>query len=189
LQSEGHHWNELSWRRRIAIRIESIAQAIESCGVWMRRVGDANSAAWIQQQMARVAAGIRDKKKWLALPKPDTREQLLRAMGETFIALANCDWDSLPQQETSLLTRREILRDGVLRLRGVLISISIPAALFWTIQYSPFAFKAPVRDYVTGFLLLWVLVVLLSAADPLYQNKVEAFRNMVQIFPFGKKET
>jgi hypothetical protein len=188
LVSEGHRWNELAWRRQIALRIEVIAQAIERCGLWMRRIGDENSAAWIQHRMAAVAAGVREKKKWLAMPRLDTREQLVLAIAEAFIALVNCNWDALPYGESASLSRREKLRIGLVRLRGVLLSISIPAVLFWAVQYSPFAFKPPVRDYAAGFLLLWILVVLLSAADPLYQNRIEAFRNVVQIFPFAKKE-
>lgn len=188
LQWEGHHWNELAWRREIALRIELIAQAIERCGIWMRRVGDQSSSAWIQQRMADIAAGIREKKKWLAMPRLDTRQQLMAAIAQTFVALANCDWDSLPQYQSSSQSRGERIRVGLLRLRGVLLSIAIPAILFWAVQYSSFALKPPVRDYATGFLLLWVLVVLLSASDPLYQSRVEAFRNVVQIFPFGKKD-
>ena len=188
LQWEGHHWNELAWRREIALRIELIAQAIERCGIWMRRVGDQTSSAWIQQRMADIAAGIREKKKWVAMPRLDTREQLTAAVTETFVALANCDWDSLPQYQSSSLSRGERIRIALLRLRGALLSIAIPTVLFWAVQYSSFALKPPVRDYATGLLLLWVLVVLLSAADPLYQSRVEAFRNVVQIFPFGKKD-
>jgi hypothetical protein len=188
LQAEGHHWNQLAWRRAIALRIELIAQTIERCGISMRAVGDQSSAVWIQQRMADIAGGVRDKKKWLAIPRRDTHQQLTASIGETFIALANCDWDSLPHYESSSLTRSQKLRIGLLRLRGVLLSVLIPAALFSAVQYSRFHLGPPVRDYVTGFLLLWVLIVLLSAADPLYQNRIEAFRNVVQIFPFGKKE-
>ena len=188
LDSEDYRWNDLLWRRRITTRIESIAKTIERCGVWMRRVGDGDSAMWAQNNMARIAAGIREKKKWLVLPMPDTPQQLKASMATLFLALVNCDWHSLPQQESAQLSHRDLILVGSRRLVGVLVSVTIPAGLYWIVQRSSIALTSPVRDYVVGVLLLWVLVVILSAADPLYQSRVDAFRTMVQIFPFGKKD-
>lgn len=188
LHMESQRWHELRWRREISLQIEAIAQSINGCGTALRRIGDETSAVWAESRMARIATSIRDKKKWLVTPRPDTFEELSNAVGQLLVALLNSDWDSLPEMESPSLSKRDLLRAGVLRLRGVLVSVSLPALLFWIVQYSPFAFHSPVRDYVTGFLMLWVLVVLLSAADPHYASRVESFRNMVQIFPFGKKE-
>ena len=74
------------------------------------------------------------------------------------------------------------------RLGSVFLSVSIPAALIWVVQRSPAALRTPVRNYLVGILLLGVLVVLLSAADPIYQSRVDAFRSMMQVFPFGSKK-
>lgn len=190
VDSQQRHWPELLWRKRISVLLEGIAQSIESCGTTSaRRIGDAGSSFWIESEFRRVAAAIRDQKKWLLLPKPDTREQFWKASAAFFLSFVNCDWDGLPKLDSPRLSRKQIVTGIVRRSIGVFASVGLPGLLIWAIQRSTLALANPVRDYVLGFYLLWILVVLLSAFDPSFGTRTEIFRGLLQNLPFvGKKD-
>lgn len=105
-----------------------------------------------------------------------------------FLCVVNCDWDALPKLDSPRLSRKQILAGIARRSIGVLASVGLPGFLIWVIQRSSLALANPVRDYVLGAYLLWILVVLLSAFDPSFSTRTEIFRGLLEKLPFGGKK-
>jgi hypothetical protein len=146
---------------------------------------DRFSSKWNQQAYRRRASGIRDLKKWVLLPKPETRDYLERELLRVLLLAAIGDWDGLPQADLPQDAPVPFWRRTLMLIRSIVIG-AIPLVLV-----TVFGNKLPedFRKYLVGFASIWAVVHLLAGIDPRFGEKLSALKDLPSFLPFGGKST
>lgn len=181
------NWGSIARRAKLMRKLEGLIAAVEACGQYLQAAADSESYEWVRSAFQRVAAAVRERKKWLVLPRRDSRDEFTNSMKAFFEALVTCNWDALPQCDVDRAATRERFMTLARKWGSALASGGIPLVLFLALQNSPLALSAPVRDYAVGLLALWIVVVGISVCDPLFEHRVDSFRSLTQALPFGGK--
>jgi len=179
LENEPDQWCELGFRRELASRLDEVAYSMQSGLPSRLRTGDLVMDTWLKRTSLHQASAVRALKKWLAVPKKDTREHLIQKLAETFMACSGGDWDALERQEPETLTRSDhYMRIGTI-LRTTIVAVFPVALLF---LYSEFS-----GQMATGSLqvlaILWGAGTVLSAVDPLFGARVTVFKDLLDAVP------
>jgi hypothetical protein len=119
--------------------------ALSPTGRLAARSGDPDSALWIKERLQGVAAGLRAKKKWLAVPKADTQKQFSDWMTLFFYQLATADWDAMEQEAARTITALERIKIVGKRVAVVALNILVPVTLFLAAERSPTLLTSPVK--------------------------------------------
>ena len=130
-------------------------------------------------------------------PKADTRDELLRSLSGTLVALVSGNWDSLEIQlgddtlgaEHENLGWREVALGFFGVLRTTLVGVLRPLLLF--IAYH-FKLTEGVSTETLGWVkigvFIWTAFILMLTLDPLMKDKITAFKDIVSIFRSGSKK-
>lgn len=141
------------------------------------------SSIWNRQAYLCRASGIRDRKKWVLLPKSETRIELERELRRILQLAAIGDWDGLPQAELPKDAPVPWWQQALMIIRSLIIAAAPPVGVTIFGKYLPQEFKTPVTDASWILALLSILVML----DPRLGEKVSAFKDLPSYFPFGRK--
>ena len=123
-------WEELRTRQRILVGLEDVAQAVERLSRRLRG-GDPATDRWARQRNVEVAASIRSLKRWVVVPKSDTRPFLVQEIADRLDAILTGDWDRLPRCAPEVLSTRERVRG--LRPSAVLLAAVAVAPLTFVV--------------------------------------------------------
>jgi hypothetical protein len=88
-------WLNLASRDRVLQSLERIAQCLERSMPLNLRARDEATRQWLREQTAGRATAVRELKKWVCLPRADTRAQFTRRVSRELVLAASGDWDSL----------------------------------------------------------------------------------------------
>jgi hypothetical protein len=91
-------WGILEIQHELAGRLEIIASCLQH-NLPCRLQSDGATDDWLQKMTTQMAAALRDLKKWVLMPKPDTRRQFITRVAETFVHAATGEWDALARSE------------------------------------------------------------------------------------------
>ena len=96
IEDNEDRWLQLRFRRQVIGKLERIGRIVERDIRRALRGRDRITKQWIRERTWKTAAGIRDLKTWLVIPRPLTREDLLGTkLVPTFVAAATGDWDNM----------------------------------------------------------------------------------------------
>jgi hypothetical protein len=98
VESLGRHpgeWLNLHVRARLLRSLERIAQCLEHSLPMHLSGRDALTDRWLREQTAGRAAAVRELKRWVCLPKADTRQQFIDRISQDLTRAARGDWDGL----------------------------------------------------------------------------------------------
>jgi len=102
LMENSQDWTDPTVRGVFLAQFEDAAKCLEIISKKLS-MGDRFSAAWNRLEYVRRASGIRELKKWVLLPKTDTRNNLDRELRRIIQLVAVGDWDGLPQAKLFIL--------------------------------------------------------------------------------------
>lgn len=172
-------WFDLDGRAGVVAWLEEAANALE-WGLRHRLAsGDDQTAAWFQRELRDRAAGIRELKKWVLIPKRDTRERLRDCV---LVQLSVCcarAWDALPRIEVAdtPASPRTVRLIRASRALGILVSALLP----WIILALPSLHLLPalppaLTQDLTPY-IIWTLTSLLVVIDPNLTATLGAFKD------------
>ena len=88
-------WLNLHVRARMLDSLERIAQCLERSLPLHLNGRDALTDRWLREQTAGRAAAVRELKRWVCLPKADTRERFVERISQDLTRAVRGDWDGL----------------------------------------------------------------------------------------------
>jgi hypothetical protein len=102
VETMGRHpgeWLNLHGRARVLRSLERVAQCLERYLPLHLRGRDALTDGWLREQTAGRAAAVRDLKRWVCLPKADTRQRFVDRVTDDLARAVRGDWDGLEWME------------------------------------------------------------------------------------------
>jgi hypothetical protein len=178
IEKQEKAWNELAFKRSTVHILEKIANRVAHDLPGQLRSGDAPTDAWFRGTAARIAAAFREKKKWILLPKADSRAYLLNQLKDDFIKAANGNWDGVSRADPQALSARNALmlaRETAMNLiRGAL-----PLAALFLVHRGLGLLSDEVFDSLLIGAVLWFILTLLMEIDPLFKEKVSTLKDVI----------
>jgi|GEM_PF-6248293 len=98
VETLGRHpgeWLNLHVRARLLHSLERVAQCLEHSLPLHLNGRDALTDGWMREQTAGRAAAVRELKRWVCLPKADTRQRFVDRISQDLIRAVRGDWDGL----------------------------------------------------------------------------------------------
>jgi hypothetical protein len=189
LEHERSGWNELEYKNWLPLALEDVAVCLERYLPRQLRSGDQSSDLWIRAAFQSRAWAFRALKKWIVVPKPDTRDHLLRRIAAGVVQSISGNWDNLESAEPETAARAEPWHSRLVQALRVALSAALPSLLFWALQRTPIAVHPPVSDYVAVATFVWVALTVLAALDPLYKIKLEGLKHVTALLPVAGKKS
>lgn len=146
---------------------------------------DRHSNEWNNHEYLRSASGIRALKKWVLLPKAETRVYLEREIRRVLELVAAGDWDRLPQADLPQDEPIPWWRRALRLVRSIIVAAIPPVAVtVFGAQLS----QSELGKYVIPGAWIWALVSLLAVLDPRFGDKLSALKDLPNFLPFGGKK-
>ena len=179
-------WRDLKKRQQIINRLENIAACIQTGIPQRMRSSDSITNSWQRKVAREIAAEIRSLKKWVCVPRADTREQFIKRINKILICIATSDWDSLerakPEKGFQLLQTR-ITNLGHVSFRALFLPL-----IFWVFQQTPLALKGQSADYLTMGVFVLASLTFLTEFDPHFGARLSVLKEVVQLLPLPGKD-
>jgi hypothetical protein len=176
-------WGTPAMKHELVARLEIIARCLED-DLPCRLQSDIATDGWFQRMAKQMATALRALKPWVLMPKPDTREQFIARIADTFVHAAAGEWDALARSEAEPQTQRQIWRARVTDVIRAVVTALLPLLGVWGIQQSPLAVPQPVAGYMTIGSLIWLVLTLLVSLDTSFHAKLRAMEDLTQSVPF-----
>lgn len=130
-----------------------------------------------------ISAALREKKELLLSSNPD---KFIEAMSTTLVHVASSDYLQLEHIDPHPITRSDFF-SYLRRFVIALITGAIPLILIIIFQQTTYALSSPLSGTVTIVAIIWLLVSLLSVIDPLFNDKLDAVKDVMDINPFRNR--
>jgi hypothetical protein len=183
-------WQELDDKQNELLKLEEIAKCIEHYLPRRLRSNDVTTDIWLKIITMEVATYIREKKRWILIPKSDTNIHLTNELVYMLICVCDGNWDGLkrmkPEELKHDLPAPQFLRSRVIGVLKIVLVAILPSIGFLIVQLTPWHINEPIREYVIIGLFIWGFLAFISALDPTFSTKISAIKDITSIFPFGK---
>lgn len=168
-------------------KLEWIAQRLEYNLSRKLPSYDSGTDAWLQKHGLEMAAGIRQLKKCVLIPRKENRERLISELSMRLINSADRDWylfeRMAPLDPPSLSNNMRVL--NILRR---FIAAIFPLLIVGLISISPIKLSDTIMGYIIAGSIGWAALVVLSWLDPDYQEKIDTFMDKSDIISYRKKK-
>lgn len=98
LQAKPSRWSELSVKRDLIAELEAAASIVEGDLPALLQTGNAADDRWFGKMTSQSAAALRSLKRWVLMPKLDTRDRLTDQVCSILVSVLRGDWDNLPRK-------------------------------------------------------------------------------------------
>jgi hypothetical protein len=178
------HWIEkekgklgnLWFKQNCAIRLEYVAKSIENYVSRRLSTSDTLTNEWIKETTAKIAAGLREKKKWIFTPKSDTTKYLMKNLLDFLTNFMNSNWDALEKVEVPKETWQEFWKSTVLSIAGKAVFGLLPVSILLLLRYLDVISRTQIDPFFS-VAVLWAVVSLIWA-DPQSKDKVSAMKDI-----------
>lgn len=138
---------------------------------------------WVADSARQWAAALADLKKWVLTPKDDTRERLTRHLATQYVCFVAGTWDALERKQPEAIPRRRIGGAVIALVARTLVTAAVPILVLLFIQRSTFALTGAAATSATLVVVLFALVVFLSALDPDLESHVSTTKSVLTLVP------
>jgi hypothetical protein len=164
-------------RRQIAIHLEAASFAIEYGLREQLMLGDRRSDVWAANDLQYIAAGVRDLKRWVAVPRMDTPEHFRSLLSSTLKLALSERWDEMRR-----VTPERIVRAPALTalLVACVALVACTAAGFGIWGYTKLALPT-IPSYLLAPIAaigLFLLTYVLSSIDPQLGSRLTMMRDV-----------
>jgi hypothetical protein len=166
---------------------EEVAHCVEYNLPRRLRSGDTRTNAWLTETTNEIAAALREQKKMLLIFKPGTRTQFLVHITTNLIHAFNGNWDELTKDKPEKIPFSQIWRTRVAELLRMLFAAGSPLILMWGVQQTSLALRGTLFETIIIIAIIWAILSLLAAFDPLYSAKIVSLKDIVQFLPMPGK--
>lgn len=181
-------WDELPFRAELAGELEVIANMIQRDLPAQCIAGDEAFNVWIGERAWRAAAFMRDMKKWVTVPREDTRAFFAWQISRIVVCIAKSDWDGIPVTETSQQSKRARRLANAVGILRTLVASILPVAILGILNRYQISLPEAVKPYVYFGSVAWLVIGFISLLDPLYAARFETVKSALQLLPLVKKK-
>lgn len=180
-------WVHMRGRRKVVRSLEVAARCLERSLPTRLRGEDAATDHWLRQKAVGQAAAMRGLKRWVLVPKPDTREHFVRRVAEDLVRTTVGDWDGLECVEAEVVPRsraRRLARRLVVPVAGTAAVVAVawtPGGRDLLGQLAPFS---PVLISVLGPTLM---VIIMRFVDPELFDDLPVIQQIQSMLPKRKE--
>jgi hypothetical protein len=160
----------------LVVRLEYAAFFFEKYMYQRLQTTDEQTNKWIKERTRQIATSLRDKKKWIYTPKPDTSQYLMRTLADFLIHFLRNEWDLLERLDIPQDAQRSGWKDQFLNVVRNLFFGVLPIATLLLLQYTKVV-KTPFSDSVIGVAIIWAIVNFLWL-DPATKDKVSTMKDV-----------
>lgn len=122
-------WYDLSFRVELIKKLDKVGNDIQRYLPAVCKSGDGDFDSWMSDRAWRTGAYLREMKKWIIVPREDTRAYLIGQIATIIVCIAKGDWDGIPTVPASQQSRREKhWVDAAAKIRVALASL-LPSLL------------------------------------------------------------
>ncbi len=180
-------WRQLRGRNRVLRSLELAARCLERNLPYRLRGQDAETDLWLREKAARQAAAVRGLKRWVLVPKPDTREHFLQRISQDLVRTTVGDWDGLECAEPAAAKPSRARRAA-----GLLVPLAVIGSVVVIAQASEGPLKPLLGALqplvvalipVLGPLLIWAVI---RVVNPGMIGDLPVIQQIQTMFP--KKE-
>lgn len=161
-------------------RLEYAAYYFENHIFHRLRTPDNETNEWIQERTRQIASALRDKKKWIYTPKPDTSQYLMKSLANFLIHFLRNEWDLLERLDMPKTSRKGIWKEQALTFTRNLIFGLLPIGTLLLLQYTKIV-STPFSDSVIGVATIWAIINILWL-DPSAKEKINAVKDATATF-------
>jgi hypothetical protein len=169
-------WDSPENRQALLGWLETGAACLEKFLPARLRGADPVTDAWMRERYKEMATGLRSLKKWVLLPRADTRAYFEARVLQTLREAARGDWDGLYREAPETLSRPQrlqILAGSIARAGRVLLAGSLPLLILTGLQRSGFALPPAIAASLTLGGIAWAAVTVLAWIDPDFKVKLD----------------
>jgi hypothetical protein len=177
----------LAATQQVLNALERAAQGFEEYIPQALPSGDFVTDQWTRQTGRRIAAAIRQKKRWILTPKADTLESFCASIFDTLAAVATGHWDYCEQAEPEEWSHPELWRFRIGSALKTAVVAACPVVVFWLISLTPIGPTGILKDYFTIAAAVWAVVVLVYALDSTIDSKVSILARITSILLPGTR--
>ena len=160
--------------------LEDAAKIVSEGLPQVLRAGDLDTDTWLRNRCNAIAASLRAKKTWVCMPRSDTWKRLQDNLSRCLVDATLGNWDDLESAEQRLVSRQDIK----VRVRTVVLGVIealIPAGIYVGAQLVGFLKPGQLTDYLGFGVFLWAVIVILTALDPRFSEKLEAVQKVLSL--------
>lgn len=181
-------WRQLHGRNRVLRSLELAARCLERNLPYRLRGQDAETDLWLREKAARQAAAVRGLKRWVLVPRPDTREHFLQRISQDLVRTTVGDWDGLECAEPAAAQPSRARRAA-----GLLVPLAVIGALVVIAQASEGPLKPLLGALqplvvalipVLGPLLIWAVI---RVVNPGMIGDLPVIQQIQTMFPRKEK--
>jgi hypothetical protein len=172
-------------RDAVIARLSHAAAIISGPLVATVRIPGQPDSRILKQRLFGAALVVRSYCLWVALPRSDTREQLIAEMQQLAVTLLTRELDSLPEpDEYGLIThgRHNGIRAHALTIFGaarIILAGSLPLAAVISAEALGFELTGLLGDGVKIVSILWLVVALVALIDPSSGGRISSIQGLV----------
>jgi len=166
----------------LVTRLEYAALFIEKYIYKILKTSDEGTNLWIMERTRQIADGIREKKKWVYTPKPDTAQKLAESLADFLICFLCNEWDSLERVEITKASQKKMnwVMQSYTTAQNLTFGL-LPLGILLFLQKTDLV-AIPISDSIIGIAVIWAIVSLLWL-DPSAKDKISALTDATGILP------
>jgi hypothetical protein len=187
VKSKPRQWRNLAFKRRLMNKLEDAASCVQRNLPRRLRSGDVGTDVWIAKTADEIAAALRAQKKSLLTAKPHFRSQFLAQITTNLVHAFSGNWDDMDKAEPKKISLSQSWRARVVEVFRVSLTGGIPLLMVWGIQQTPLALQGALFETVTIVAIIWAILTLLAAFDPLYSAKIISLKDIAPFLPLPIK--
>lgn len=161
--------------------LEDAAFALEYGMPYCVNRSDKTTAHWFRSRMREFAEQLRELKKWILTPKPDTREHLIARVLLFFRCAVTGRWDGLEMLNVSPNDPPKSIGRRVFRIAGAIAMATIPLLVFYVLRSCGFEPQGTIGDTLRIVVFAWTTISLLSAFDSQLAPKLSMLKKLGQL--------
>lgn len=189
LQSGSKRWDELEFKNNIISNLEYVAILIQLYLPKQLITSDSYTNLWISETFNKIAFTIRDLKKWVITPNPETKDDFTHKIISIFTNTVSGNWDYLTKESSEISYTHPPLRVRIFQLISCVFTAFIPGLIFIGLQNTSLSISGKSKEYIIIGLFIWACITLLSVFDPLLSEKISALKDIARFLPgFGKSK-
>jgi hypothetical protein len=176
-------WVHMRGRRKVVRSLEVAARCLERNLPTRLSGEDAATDHWLRQRATGQAAAMRGLKRWVLVPKPDTREHFVQRVAQDLVRTTVGDWDGLQCVEAEVVPRSRARRLG----RRLVVPAAATAAVM-AVAFTP-GLKdvlAPFSPVLISVLGPTLMVIIARFVDPELLDDLPVVQQVAGMFG-GKK--
>ncbi|HEX5869862.1 MAG TPA: hypothetical protein VFY65_05595 [Longimicrobium sp.] len=186
VEKSAAEWGQLRGRNRVLRSLELAARCLERNLPYRLRGQDADTDRWLREKAAGQAAALRGLKRWVLVPKPDTREHFIERVSQDLVRTTVGDWDGLECAEPPAALPSRLRRAAALLTPLAVIGAFVALAQLATGPLAQLLGPLAVALIpVLGPLLIWAVI---RVVNPGMIGDLPVIQQIQTMFPKKEKE-